>query len=881
MIGRHSFHSDNDMSRHLNSPSSMATCLALAAALALASCATIDKSLESSDAGKAGASAAAPDSWPLVALPETYGHTATASAAAEPPTAGVTPATQAAEKKPENARLFKGSGVMVRQPRPEPPPASGNTSLNFEAADIRDIAKTVLAEILGESYIVDPKVTGTISFRTTRPLPKEALLPTLETVLRMNGIIMIKENGIFKIMPAASAKGSLSPRMGGQLSGYSLQVVPLKYAGARELARILEAITPDPNAVKADELRNLLILAGTQNEIQHMLDTIEMFDVDWLSGMSVGLFILQSADVKSVDADFNKIFSDKTMNPLAGAVRIIPIERLNGFVIITPQPHYLDQARLWLERLDRAGGTGGMRLFVYQVQNGKAEHLAELLNHTFGGNRGQTTSAQRTQAAIAPGLQPAETRTPGSSLFGATGTTTQQRQSTTALGGPTTGSTLSVTDESGTSASEVRVVADKENNALLILANSAGYERIEAALKKLDTAPRQVLIEVTIAEVTLKDELKYGVEWLFTNGPRKSGFLDTDGKAGVGQLLPGFSYALALADGTGLKAALNALATDNKINILSSPHLMVADNQTAKIQVGDSVPTQTSATTALATAAITGTVTSTIQYLDTGVMLSVTPRINAGGLVNLDITQEVSTANQTTTSTLNSPTISKRSAKTQVTVQSGETMVLGGLISETGSNGSSGLPFLSSIPILGGLFGTQSRSTTKTELVVLITPRVANNVSQAKQISQELQRKMGQTRDLLDCGTSNIFGMTSRGGLWCLQARRFDSAIDKMKIEDEHGVPLYLKEEAKRAQEEAQRAVDEAKRTQDAAHKRLQEATRWVQETTSPALAVGTPAPQTTTPTTVPVPVSGPPPATPKLQQPVPVTPVRAIPPRK
>lgn len=664
---------------------------------------------------------------------------------------------------PPSSTIVKGSGIVVKAtPTDTALGGPGDTTLNFEAADVRDIAKTVLAEILKENYVVDPKVTGTVSFRTVRPLSRDALLPVLETVLRLNGIVMVKENGVFKILPAAAAKGSLSPRLGRPGPGYALQVVPLKYAGAKELARILEAVAPDPSAIRVDESRNLLILAGTQNELQHMLDTIEMFDVDWLSGMSVGLFVLQNADVKAVDAELNKILGDKTLPPFSGAVRIIPLERLNGFVVITPQPEYLEQMKVWLERLDRAGGRGGARLFIYQVQNGKAEHLAELLNQTFGSGRAGPASASA--PALAPGLSPAEISSSGSS---AASVTAHPRNLP-----PTRGSTLAITDETGMTGGDIRVVADRENNALVILATPSGYEKIESALKKLDVAPRQVLIEVTIAEVTLKDELKYGVEWLFTNGARRSGFLDTDGKSGVGQLIPGFSYALALADGTGLQAALNALASDNRINILSSPHIMVADNQTAKIQVGDSVPIQTSTTTALATTAVTGTVTSTIQYLDTGVLLTVTPRINAGGLVSLDISQEVSAATMTTTSSLNSPTISKRSTKTQVTVQSGQTMVLGGLISENNANGSSGLPLLSSIPILGGLFGVQSRSNSKTELLLLITPRVANNLAQARQITYEIQRRMGEARDLLDCGIDAMPGAALLPGTTCPPDRR-------------------------------------------------------------------------------------------------------------
>jgi general secretion pathway protein D len=717
-----------------------------------------------------------------------------------------------ASEKRETSKVFRGSGVMIKQPKAEAPIGGGATSLNFEAADIRDIAKTVLADILGESYIVDPKVVGTISLRTTRPLPRDAMLPTLESVLRMNGFIMVKENGIFKIMPTAAAKGSLSPKMAGKQPGFTVQVVPLKYIGSREMAKILEGFSPDPGAIKADELRNLLLVAGTQNEIQHMLDTVEMFDVDWLSGMSVGLFTLQNADVKAVDAEFNKIFSDKSLNPLAGVVRLIPLERLNGFVVISPQPHYLEEAKIWLERLDHAGTTGGTRLFVYHVQNGKAEVLADLLNQTFG-KSGQTAPRSTPAASVAPGSTGMEIK---STAFGATAA----KPATTST--PVAGSTLSISDESGSS--EVRVVADKENNALLILSNAAGYDKIEAALRKLDAAPRQVLIEVMIAEVTLGDELKYGIEWSLTSGSRKSFQLDNDKAAGIGALIPGFSYALANAAG-GVKAVLNMIGSDSKVNVLSSPHIMVADNQTAKIQVGESLPIQQQ------TLSTTGTFSAT-SYLDTGIMLSVTPRINAGGLVNLDITQEYSVPGITdATSSTNPPSISKRSTKTQVTVQSGETMVIGGMISEKSLNSSAGLPILSSIPLLGGLFGTTDRSTTKTELILLITPRVANNVGQAKQISDEIQRKMGNTKDLLDCGTYNLAGMSSRGGLWCMQARRHNGATDKMMMEDENGVSVYLKDEAKLEQEEAQRALDEANRKRDEAKRRVDDASKRVSET--------------------------------------------------
>ncbi len=621
-------------------------------------------------------------------------------------------------------KIFKGTGVFVN-PKPEKPISDqgNNVSLNFEGADIREVAKTVLADILNESYIVDPKVSGTISLRTVRPLPREALLTTLETLLKMNGATIVKENGVYKILPGSNAlKGSVSPRQGGKLSGYSVQIIPLQYVGAREMAKILEPFAPDGGIIRIDDVRNMLIVGGLQNELVHIMDTVETFDVDWLSGMSVGLFTLQSADVKSVAVELDKILGEKSIGPLAGIVKMIPIERLNGFIVITTQPKYLDQAKLWIERLDRAGGTAaGEKIFVYQVQNGKAENLANLISQAFGGPAIATTQARTSTASVAPGLTPTTIN------------------SSAQAGGAVT----PVAGGSSTGAKGVRVIPDKDNNALLIVSDAGTYEIIEQALRKLDAPARQVLIDVTIAEVTLTDDLSMGLEWTFDNGNRRTGALDV-GKAGIAALVPGFSYVLRNATGTGIQAALNMLAVDKRVNILSSPHIMVADNQQAKIQIGDSVPISGPQTVTTAGLPITST-----QYLDTGIILTVTPRISAGGVVNLEVLQEVSNATKTTSSTLDSPTISKRTAKSQVTVQSGETTILGGMIQENKTFETSGIPFLSRIPVIGTLFGTQGYNTTKTELVVLITPRIASNVSQAKAITEEFRKKLGGVEDMM------------------------------------------------------------------------------------------------------------------------------------
>ncbi len=631
----------------------------------------------------------------------------------------------------ERYKLYYGNGVVVKpsEARPVISDASGNLTLNFEGADLREVVRTILGDILKENYIVDPRVGGSITLRTANPIPKSAAMHTLEEVLRMNGAVMIREaDGVFRIVPSAVAgKGNTTPQLAGNNKplpgGFSIQVVPLKYIGVADMAKILEPLSGDPSSVRVDPLRNLLILSGTQLQLQHMIETVEMFDVDWISGMSVGLFTLQSVDVATVSGELEKLFGDKNLGPLAGAVRVVPIERLNALLVVTPQAKFLEQARTWVERLDRPGsGGGGQRLYVYQVQNGKADNLAALLNDAFSRKGTQTKATP--PPSLAPGAMPAEVKSAKPAAAPDKGA--EPFESLKIAYGP--GSSVGVPQD-------VRIIADKDNNALLILATPADYESIESALRTLDMEVRQVLVEVTIAEVTLTDELTYGLEWYFNRGNGKT-LLDNNSTPGLASLIPGFSYTwFSLNYG----AVLNALAKDSKLKIVSSPHITVADNQKAKIQVGDQVPilSQTQSVEGSAVGII-----NSVQYTETGVMLTVTPRVNAGGQVTMEINQEVSNATQTTTSTIDSPTISKRSATSTVTVKSGETIILAGLIQEQKDNANQGLPLLAKIPVIGGLFGTQKWTDNRTELIVLITPHVLINTPDAAAITAEYRKRL-------------------------------------------------------------------------------------------------------------------------------------------
>ncbi len=663
-----------------------------------------------------------------------------------PPAFAQSPAQSAVV--PEKPRVFPGTGTFVntKPPAPQPPAGPEEASLNFEALDVRSAAKVILGDYLRESYTVHPGVTGNVTFRTIKPIPRSALLPTLEMLLRQNNAAVVKEDGIFKVLPISAVRGSISPQLGAVSApvpqGYSVLVVPVKFVGAKEMAKLLEPFAAE-NTVRIDDVRNLVILAGNQKELRHLLDTIELFDVDWLAGFSIGIFPVRSADVKALVADLDKVFGATAAGPLAGLVRVIPIERLNSLLIVTTQPRYLESAKSWMERLDQIGGTaGGTRLFVYTVRNGKAENLANLVSELFT----KRTTTTISPPSLAPGVRPGQIGTapaPGAvpAAGGAQPAAAQPSAASFAIPG-------TVTNVS----SEVRVIADKDNNALLILATPTDYEIIESALVKLDVIPRQVLVEVTIAEVTLSDDLKFGVDWFLTG--RSVGEASvTSGSLNLGGLpttptgaVPGFS-GLQLINSLGgdVRAVLNALGKDGRLQVLATPQLMVLDNQKAQIKIGDRISVQTQQQTVSGT---TNGLINSFQYIETGILLSVTPRINSGGQVTLEVSQEVSVPGAASVAGAN-PDISQRTATTTVVVGSGESIVLGGLIREDNTRSTSGIPLLSKIPILGAAFGTQTIVKRRTETILLIRPVIITNIRQAAEATEELRRKMPSLEGLL------------------------------------------------------------------------------------------------------------------------------------
>ena len=694
-----------------------------------------------------------------------------------------------AQDAADAATIYKGTGQLVKGqlaggglPAGSPGVvASGPAvSLNFEGADLREVVRNILSDILGESYTIDPQVGGTVTIRTTTGIPREALPATLEMLLRSNGAAMIKEAGIWKVVPAATVlKGNVTPQLGNSTRalppGYSVQLVPLRYMSARQMLAVLEPFVRDQTNVRVDDLRNMLILSGTEFELRHLLETVDMFDVNWVAGMSVGLFTLQSADVKSVMSELDKAFGTPDKSPLAGLLRIIPIERMNALLVVTPQPAYLDEAKKWIERLDKGGEGSGVRFYVYQVQNSRAERIGPLLQQAFSGRiqqqaaAGPPTLAPGTPAGTIvspPAFQP-QTSTPTPTPATPAGTPAAAQQAS-AIQAQVQAAAAARAVASGDGIGVIRniqVVADKDNNTILIVATPSEYSVIEAALKKLDVPQRQVVIEVTVAEVKLTDDLTFGVEWLFKGGApsgRGSGglFNKTTPFNPATPVAPGTTApALALSTGFnyllnslnfpgGIQAALHLLDNYGSVKVISNPHLSALDNQKATIKVGDRIPIcQQTFVGSGTVGTTTNAVTTTSQYIDTGVLLQVTPHINAGGLVTLEVQAEVSVAG-TTANPCDAPPINTRSVQTLLAVPTGQTMVMGGLILEDKENSSAGLPLLARIPILGGLFGNQELKNNRTELVLFITPRVVENESDYRRVIDDLRRKMEQIDDL-------------------------------------------------------------------------------------------------------------------------------------
>jgi len=644
--------------------------------------------------------------------------------------------TNEPEQAARSPTILQGSGTFVAPPSEAPPPTAPSGEgfqLSFTDVDIATVAAAVLGDGLGVPYSVDPQLKSKMTLQATRPLAREELLPTLEAALRVHGAAVVVTNGIYNVVPIKEAARHVTNFISRPGSGFGIQIVSPQYVAASELERLLQPFAPEGGVLRVDESRNLLLLAGTGQEISTMLEVIKTFDVDWLAGLSFGLYPLEFVDARTIAGELEAVFGDEK-GPLAGMVRLTPLGRLNSLMVVTPQPRYLAQVESWIKRLDVGNATPGRRIYVYDVQNGKADELAVSLSKILDIAYEATTtlsasspggSLGSSMGGSSPGSGPGFD---GGGVGGASSVTARRVSNldVTNSGSPGGG---------GQGSNSVRIVPSPENNALLINASPSEYAVIESALRRLDVRPIQVLIEASLAEVTLTDDLRYGLQWSYTAGDGTM-VLSEASNGSVSPQFPGFSYLFTgRAD---IRAVLNAIESLTDVKVISSPKLMVLNNREAQLQIGDQVPVTVQSS--VGTVGDNSPIVNSVQFRDTGVILRVTPRVNKSGLVTLDVSQEVSDVVPTTTSGIDSPTIQQRKFNTTVAVRNGETVALGGLIRDAKSRSRSGIPGLRRIPVIGDLFGSTDKTARRTELIVLMTPRVIQTEQDSLELLEKLRR---------------------------------------------------------------------------------------------------------------------------------------------
>lgn len=652
-------------------------------------------------------------------------------------------ATATATPDPFAAQITPGTGRVINERVAGAPAPSldlpGEATFNFEGEPVHAVVKAILGDLLQQNYVIAPGVQGQVTLATPRPVNAAQALSLLEMVLGWNNARLVWSDGRYNVLPTEQAiAGNLSPRTGPVTNarGYEVRAVPLEYISAAEMKKVLEPYARPNAVVNVDNARNMITLAGTRSELQNYLRTVQIFDVDWLAGMSVGVFPIQSGEAAQIVDELNNIFGEGGSTPISGMFRFMPLEGQNAVMVITPQAKYLREARTWIERLD-AGGGEGARLYTYEVLYMKAPDLADQLSSVFGSGGGSSSSnGNDAPPSMMPGLDPVRVRSINTPAPDAADPKARAENAANASQNSSNGNDSGSSRGDGIalgSSEDVSISAVEESNALLVRATPGQWESIRRAIERLDVMPLQVHIEAQVVEVELTGELRYGVDWFFRNA-QPTNILDGGTIREQGTLGRGLIWNFVGGDTT---AILTALDNASNVHLLSTPSVLVRNNAEAKLDVGTKIPVNSTSFNPIDGGNDNGTYTQ-VQYLDTGVILTVTPRISRDGTVFMEIEQEVSSAGAARADdpTGNLP-INKRTVSTEAAVMSGETVLLGGLITDATDNGSSGVPGLSRIPVVGALFGVKTQEKRRTEVIVLVTPRVIRDPGEARRLTDE------------------------------------------------------------------------------------------------------------------------------------------------
>lgn len=600
--------------------------------------------------------------------------------------------------------------------------------LNFDNADIYEVIQ-VIAEVLNISYIIDPKVKGVVNIRSGDKIPTDQLYTIFKKLLNINGIDIRPEGDHYYIQMSSKPSSEIiyTKDQIGNLKNSSkmvTQVVPVIHISSAEAQKLIEPYLSDQANVFNLADQNTLIISDFESKIIDGLMILARLDVSSLSALKVKMIKVEQAPLFDVKDELEEILSALKVNKKDyQGIQIMPLERVNALLLIGYDNSLMATAEKWITELDRAPTEGRDSVYIYNVRNSVASELSDLVSSLIS-DKASSKSKKKTSSRSSKSTA----RPPG---------TTKKTTRTKMVKRP------SITSKTSAGASmqfagEPVLIADDSRNIILIRALLADYKRVMKLLERLDNMPMQVLIEVLVAEVSLTDGWEYGVEWALKNGNANL----TSGSLGLHD--NGLDFNLTFDSGRNVFDFLNILASKNDFSILSSPQVLVLNNETATVNVGEQVPIVTSETSDTTSATVSN---RTVQYKDTGVILNVTPRINYNGIIIIEIDQQVSSVNKDqTTKGLNSPTISTKSVKTKLAIKDGQSILMGGLISKEETKSNSGIPFLKDIPYLGWAFKNQSSNVVKKELMIMVTPYVIESEDVLDQYISSFKAKMNDLR---------------------------------------------------------------------------------------------------------------------------------------
>ncbi len=645
-------------------------------------------------------------------------------------------------------------------PRPPAPPAAGSAgfSLNLTGATLQEVID-ILARQLKINYILDPQVRGVVTINTYGELDLPEVMPLLLTILRMNGATAVQVGNLYRIVPAKDA-GRLPVRPQTEIRAdlpederMMLNLVPLRYVTASDIAKVLTPFLGEGAQMMVLEAGNLLLLQDNSRSMRRTMELLALFDHDTFAKQRVRLYEIKNTQATPLAKELEAIFAAYALSEKSSAIRFLPLERISSLLAVSPNPNVFDEVKSWVEKLDQPVTIGGIQNFIYRVQYGLADQLAGTLMMLYGsygqgqewrpGGPGEGTGGM----IRIPQAQASREPQPAGAGGGGPGGSTDRTG--TFLGAQAPGQPRAT----GIGGSSVRIVPDAINNVIVVQATQQEWELIRKTLGQLDVPPRQVLIDAQIYEVTLNEAFSSGVSaYLRQRGSGLGGGLDT--RKLVGGFAAG-SFGLTIGHLIGstreLVAFLDAQASTGRSKVISAPSVIATDNLAASINVGTEIPILTSqGLVAGAQAGGSSLFTNTVSNRNTGVILTITARVNATGIVTMMINQEVSSPQPVPAgAAIQSPSISKRQVQTQVTVDDGSTIAIGGIMQESDLYSTARLPLLGRIPILGAAFGSTSISKSKTELIILLTPHVIYDENQMKEVSQELRNRLKGLQKLM------------------------------------------------------------------------------------------------------------------------------------